>query len=168
MLARRVCFLHALPSRGLRARGAVGAALLVVVAATPAGAAAWLSGLDLKRHCDAFAVDADSGEAAACIAFVQGFIATGGAHDGTRDATLHTEARDSFIDRATRTRSGARLRALLADRNRYCIGDDMDVEEVVMRVSAYVAALDEESKALSERAEQIVRALVESFPCSGG
>ena len=162
--------MHALPSHEVRARGRVGAALLVVaVAATPAGAAAWLSGLDLKRHCDAFAVDADSRDAAACIAFVQGFIATGGAHDGTRVATLHTEARGSFIDRATRTRSGARLRALLADRNRYCIGDDMDVEEVVMRVSAYVAALDEESRALSERAEQVVqRALVESFPCSGG
>lgn len=151
-----------------RARAPWLAASLAVVAAAPAEAA-WLSGHDLKRHCDAFAADAESGEAAACIAFVQGFIATGRLHDGSRDATIRADPGDGLSERAARTRGGARLRAFLVELNRYCIGDDLDGEEVVMRVSGYLAALGtEDANALAGPAEQVVqRALVDSFPCSG-
>lgn len=153
------------------ARRSARGALLAVLVTSPASAAAWLSGHDLKRHCDAFAVDADSAEAAACIAFVQGFIATGEAHDGGRDATIHGEPRVALGERAGRTRGGARLRALLAERNRYCIADDSNIDEIVRRVSAYLAMLDAPESGrsvLSERAEHAVQlALVASFPCSG-
>ena len=164
---RRIRRMGGSPIPVSRARAPWLAASLAVVAAAPAGAA-WLTGHDLKRHCDAFVADAESGEAAACIAFVQGFIATGRLHDGSRDATIRADRGDGFSERAARTRGGARLRAFLVELNRYCIGD-VDGEEVVMRVSGYLAALGtEDANALAEPAEQVVqRALVDSFPCSG-
>lgn len=154
-----------------RARRSAWAALPALLAVAPVCGATWLTGHDLKRHCEAFVADAQNAEAAACIAFVQGFIATHEARDGARDATIGRDLRSGFNERAARTRGAARLRDMLAERNRYCIGDGADVQEIVGRVSAHLARLDTEEpgqSALSERAEHVVqRALVASFPCSG-
>jgi hypothetical protein len=158
-------------SRKARARRPGWAALVPLLAVALATDAAWLSGHDLKRHCDAFVADSTSREAAACIAFVQGFIATPEARDGARDATIGSDSTE-FSERAERARGAARLQAMLAERNRYCIGDGVDLDEIVGRVSAHLAALAAQEPggaALSDRAERVVqRALVASFPCSGG
>ena len=143
-----------------------------MLAAAPASDAAWLSGHDLKRHCEAFAADSASSEAAACVAFVQGVLAASEPRGEPPGAALVNSSGVEFSERAARARGAARLSAMLAEHNRFCIDDDVAAEEILARVSAYLSALGaaaEADDALSERAEHVVqRALVDSFPCGGG
>jgi hypothetical protein len=137
--------------------------------ASAASDAAWLSGHDLKRHCEAFAADPTSGEASACVAFVQGVLAASEPRGEPPGAAFANSSAVQFSERAARTRGAARLSAMLAEHTRFCIGGDIAPEEILARVSAYLSSIDAADYALSEPAEHVVqRALVDSFPCGGG
>jgi len=134
------------------------------LAAAPASAT-WLSGADLERHCDAYLDDSEGDDAAACVAFVQGFLS--GAEAIGKAAGLPpsppSSAESSFAERAARTRVGSRLRNMRAERNSYCLDDSVSPASVIEIV---VGLLSEQTASDDVPAERMVhRALVENFPC---
>ena len=135
----------------------------VALAAAPASAT-WLSGAELERHCDAYLDDAEGDGAAACIAFVQGFLS--GAEAISKTAGLvesQASSSESFAERAARTRVGSRLRNMRAERNAYCLDDSVSPAAVIEIV---VGDLSGRAASDDVPAEHIVhRALVENFPC---
>lgn len=134
------------------------------VALVPLAASAnWLSSDDLERHCGAYLTDPVSTEAAACIAFVQGYVAAAGSSGTSVDA--RGEA-DRFAERAARTRVGGRLRSVrdeLALRSAFCL-DGRPPAAVIEAVATHLFSVERAEDAAPERL--VHRALVAQFPCS--
>jgi hypothetical protein len=144
--------------------------------AAASATATWLSGAELERYCDGFLADAASSDGAACVAFVQGFIAGSAAAEraGGGRASGSSPPTDTFAERAAQTRAGNRLRNLLRERGRYCIDESMTAATVVERVSTRLRTLAADGSADAAEggegsAERLLHsALVASFPCDGG
>jgi hypothetical protein len=142
-------------------------ALLSLSLAAPASAT-WLSGSELRSHCNAYLDNPESRDGALCAAFVQGFLA------GTRTAEKDREAPalwsgaaadESFAERATRTRVGSRLRSLEANAG-YCVGDDVSAGVVIRSVAEHLNDRPENVELSTER--RVRNALVQRFPCDDG
>jgi hypothetical protein len=141
--------------------------LWLCLALAPASAEEWLSGGDLERSCDVLLDDPTRSEGQLCLAFVQGFIAgadTSADAVNPRSATTPSSEKESFAERAARTRLGTlRLQQIRSKYARYCIGDEVTAVEVVEKVTDY---LQDHPTAADVTAHDAVReALVHSFPC---
>lgn len=143
----------------------------VFTGALLAAPAAWaveaLSTEELVSHCEKYHDEKASEDRTFCVRYIQGFIDGAVATDErvANNVTREFGEGESFSERATRTRIGARLQrygpSVYAE---YCLGDPVPLEEVVERVVADLA--DEAAVAKFPRARDAVyETLRTHYPC---
>lgn len=135
--------------------------LMVSLSAT-AAAVEPLSSEVLLRQCGIYARDSVANEAVSCRAWVQGFI--GGAFATRTAVTTDPDKKESFTERATRTRVGrGRLQFGQNYQAGYCLPATATLDEIIAGLNAYAAALERRP----EQANQLMLALLrDRYPCS--
>ncbi len=143
------------------------ALLLVTVYATEATAVEALSTEELVLHCAVYEDDPDGEDGIFCVRYVQGFIDGAVATDErvTYNVAAEYDKRESFTERAIRTRVGSRIErygpSYYAE---FCLGDPVPLAEVVEVVVADLLSL--ESFEGREHARDVVYAtLRREYPC---
>ncbi len=139
-----------------------------IFASAEADAVEILSAEELASHCTAFPDDVDSVDGQYCVRYVQGFIDGAVATDVRvmLNIEAEAEARESFADRAKRTRmidrNSQRRAAGYAE---FCLGDPVPLAEVVGKV---VEDLDERVKAMDSPGtarDVVYESLRRHYPC---
>lgn len=97
-----------------------------------------LDSQELASHCKHFADKPESEDGIFCVRYIQGFIDGAVVTDErvTYNVADEYEPKESFSERATRTRIGIRMErygsSVYAE---YCLGDPVPLREVVVKVS---------------------------------
>ena len=143
------------------------ALLLVTLYATEATAVEALSTEELILHCAVYEDDPDGEDGIFCVRYIQGFIDGAVATDErvTYNVAAEYDKKESFTERAIRTRVGSRIErygpSYYAE---FCLGDPVPLAEVVEVVVADLLGL--ESLEGQERARDVVYAtLRREYPC---
>ncbi len=147
------------------------ALMLALLALAPAAhAVEALSTDELVEHCAYYADEPDSVDGVFCVRYIQGFIDGAVATDErvTLNVADEVDRRESFTDRATRTRLRRNIDrfgpSYYAD---FCLGEPVPLREVVEKVIADLA--DPERRAESEQARVVVyHTLRDAYPCEAG
>ena len=127
-----------------------------------------LSTEELAEHCAYYPTDQTGTDAVFCVRYIQGFIDGAVATDErvTKNVSDEYEKRESFTDRAIRTRApdqrmkryGATVYA------EFCLGAPVPLEEVVLRVIADLS----QAEVLTEHAlarDAVYTVLRRDYPC---
>ena len=134
--------------------------------ASDAGAVEVLSAEELASHCVAFPEDSDSVDGQYCIRYIQGFIDGAIATDVRVMLNVEAERKESFSERAIRTRAPDRnLQRRAAGYAEFCLGDPVPLVEVVTKV---VGDLNERLKALDTAGtarDVVYESLRRHYPC---
>ncbi len=143
------------------------ALLLVTLYATEATAVEALSTEELILHCAVYEDDPDGEDGIFCVRYIQGFIDGAVVTDErvTYNVAAEYDKRESFTERAIRTRVGSRIErygpSYYAE---FCLGDPVPLAEVVEVVVADLLTL--ESLEGREQARDVVYAtLRREYPC---
>ena len=134
--------------------------------ALDAGAVEVLSAEELASHCVAFPQDSDGIDGQYCIRYIQGFIDGAIATDVRVMLNVEAERKESFSERAIRTRAPDRnLQRRAAGYAEFCLGDPVPLVEVVTKV---VGDLNERLKALDTAGtarDVVYESLRRHYPC---
>lgn len=143
------------------------ALLLVTLYATEATAVEALSTEELILHCAVYEDDPDGEDGIFCVRYIQGFIDGAVATDErvTYNVAAEYDKKESFTERAIRTRVGSRIErfgpSYYAE---FCLGDPVPLAEVAEVVIADLLSL--ESLEGRERARDVVyTTLRREYPC---
>ena len=145
------------------------AGALLTLALTLPASASWLSGSELRRHCDAYLENPESRDGALCVAFMQGFLS--GTHSAEDEAAApvgspSASGDEVWPERAARTRVGSRLRQMAANGTAgYCVGDSVPAITVIRVVTDY---LDDDPRNIASTGRRVRDALAQGFPCADG
>ncbi len=138
-----------------------------LLAAPRASAIEPLTAVQLKESCGDSATSYDSPEAKLCIYYVKGFLDGAVATDGrvAQNVVAEIEARETFTERAIRTRVGSRLKkfgpSVYAE---FCVGQPDPIAEVVQHV---IEELDRYEDLEGVQAQSVVYAsLRRHYPCT--
>jgi hypothetical protein len=122
---------------------------------------------ELASHCKYFADQPDSEDGIFCVRYIQGFIDGAVATDErvTNNVADEYERKESYSERATRTRIGKRLErygsSVYAE---FCLGEPVPLREVVVKIAADLE--DEKLVADNPLARDLVyRTLRMQYPC---
>lgn len=126
-----------------------------------------LDSQELASHCKYFADQPDSEDGIFCVRYIQGFIDGAVVTDErvTYNVADEYERKESYSERATRTRIGKRLElygsSVYAE---FCLGEPVPLKEVVDLVAADLE--DEKLVAENPLARELVyRTLRTQYPC---
>ena len=116
--------------------------LVTLFTTTSASAVEALSTGELALHCNLYYDESASEDRTFCIRYIQGFIDGAVATDAsvTNNVAKEYDQDESYAERATRTRIGARMKrygpSVYAE---YCFGDPVPLKEVVEHVVEDIA-----------------------------
>ena len=128
---------HSIVSTRTATRFAPLLGLLLVTAAWPVRAIEVLTASELASHCAVLPQQQDSADGQYCIRYVQGFIDGAVATDAQVMLAADEQRKESFTERAYRTRAPSHLdRQRAARLAGFCLGDPLPLFDVVERVVA--------------------------------
>lgn len=147
---------------------------LLLTSLALAHGAAWavtpLSGAWLERHCMGRDEIQDGTVDNLCVTYIQGFLDGAVATDErvARNVAAEYES-GGFVDRATRTRLGPRLRAVrtfgFSAYAEYCLGAPVPIREVIDHVIEKLRASPPAAGTLAR--DIVYETLREHYPCPG-
>ena len=128
-----------------------------------------LTAEELASHCEAFPDDADSVDGEYCTRYIQGFIDGAIATDERVMINVENELerKETYTERAIRTRSPRSSRDRAARFAEFCLGDPVPLREVVEKVVADLNDRKHTEEGVAARVA-VYASLRKRYPCEQG
>ena len=142
--------------------------LVALAASGPVHAVEVLTAAALKSHCTLLSANPESVDGQYCIRYIQGFIDGAVATDARVMLAAEAGQKETFLERASRTRAPNRTDRLRAARLAgFCLGDPLPLIEVVNRVVADLEAAPPEGDSGLSARDAVYRSLEFHYSCDG-